>query len=104
MAKRLNLKGPGRCIFCGSFGLTKEHIWPQWSFNYVPKGENTKHTRGLVQSSNASPRIKGIRKIKRHNGAVNTTQIRVVCKIRCNSGWMSVLETSLVASRGETSV
>ena len=93
MPRRSNLKGPGRCIFCGSFGLTKEHVWPQWSFKYVPKGENTKHTRGLVQSSKASPKMKGLRKIKQHNGSVSTIQLRVVCRIRCNGGWMSALET-----------
>ncbi len=93
MPKRSNLKGPGRCIFCGSYGLTKEHIWPQWSFKYVPKGPNTTHVRGLVQSSKGSPRIKGVRRIKQHNGPVNTIQLRVVCRTRCNSGWMSILET-----------
>ncbi len=38
-------------------------------------------------------KIKGLRKIKQHNGSVSTIQLRVVCRIRCNSGWMSALET-----------
>ena len=95
MTKRSNLKEQGRCIFCEGYGLTKEHIWPQWSFKYVPKGLNKKHTRGLVQSSKATSQIRGVQKIKNYNGSVSTIQIRVVCGVRCNSGWMSALENKV---------
>lgn len=91
--KRSNLKPPGRCIFCGSLGVSKEHIWPQWSFKYVPKGENTRHTRGIFVSSNASPKIRGAREVRQHNGTVSTIQLKVVCERHCNNGWMSTLET-----------
>ncbi len=95
MPKRANLKGPGKCIFCGGPGLTKEHIWPQWSYKYVPKSTNTNHLRGVTVSSPSTLQLNNGSKVKRHNGAVNTIQIRVVCKSRCNNGWMSTLEESV---------
>jgi hypothetical protein len=83
-----------RCIFCGFVGkLSKEHIWPQWSFKYVPKGSNTVHTRGVFVSSKSTPKIKGAKSVKQHNGTVSTIRLQVVCPRNCNGGWMSVLET-----------
>src|SRR5947208_778698 len=35
--RRANLKPPGKCIFCGGRGLTKEHMWADWLRPYIPR-------------------------------------------------------------------
>jgi hypothetical protein len=77
------------CIFCGRSGLSREHIWPEWSYRYVPKLGRA-HTR-MRQRSVAG--ISGLSDQKRYQGDVNASRIKAVCK-DCNSGWMSRLEAS----------
>ena len=37
MAPVRRRKPPGRCIFCGKVGLTKEHMWADWLRSYIPR-------------------------------------------------------------------
>lgn len=90
--KRANLRPPGKCIFCGGGPVTLEHIWSEWTYHYVPVNPNIKHTRFHARSGKGSPNILGLTDDRAYPGSVNTRKMRVVCRIRCNSGWMSDVE------------
>ena len=83
-----------RCIFCGGFGLSKEHVWSKWTYALVPNKPTDTHRRGHYVSSRANPRIIERREIKAYQGNVNTIRLRVVCK-GCNNGWMSRLDSAV---------
>lgn len=76
------------CIFCGRSGLSREHIWSEWTYQYAPKEPNVTHIKYAEVSTpgNAS------RREKSYQGDVNTIKLRVVCERHCNNGWMSALE------------
>jgi hypothetical protein len=105
MSYSMNSK-PKVCIFCGATPLSKEHIWSEWTYRILPKVKGGLHIRGVVQTSSGSPKIKGIRKIKRYQGQVNTIQVKAVCaskksgtnnlgKVGCNNGWMNAQEEAV---------
>lgn len=86
-------KQPGKCIFCGGGGLTKQHVWPDWIKNVLPRAgsEHIQHTIGIkMKPPNFAILIPGLRFRKGHTGV---RKIRNVCKY-CNSGWMSQLENA----------
>ena len=81
------------CIFCGSSNrIHREHFISDWMKHYLPWHPRDSHVRGLVTSSRGTPRIKGIRAIKKHTGSITGIRLRAVCQDRCNGGWMSRLE------------
>src|SRR5690348_7049721 len=91
MPKRRNLKQPGKCIFCGRTGLSKEHVLSKWlrrlmishavgGHLVVPIGVGHGTSLPLVQK----PQLK--------QGSIFSKQVRVVCRIHCNNGWMDKLE------------
>jgi hypothetical protein len=47
-----------------------------------------------MQTSPATPKIRGVQQTREHAGAVISVKARVVCKT-CNNGWMSQLETQV---------
>ena len=88
-----NTKATGKCIFCGKGGLTKQHVWPDWLRNVVPRLNNTHEqskihvlTNLMNKSAHISPSLKN------YQGHQGVRKIRNVCKT-CNGGWMSRLET-----------
>jgi hypothetical protein len=94
------------CIFCGATPLSKEHLWSEWTYRILPKIKGGSHARGVIQTANSSPKIKGIRQIKTYQGQVNTIQVRAVCaskkgstnslgKVGCNNGWMNEQEQAV---------
>jgi hypothetical protein len=92
MAKRTNLKGPGRCIFCGAGGLSKEHIWSEWTYELVPPIPGGEHVKTVYQSAKHNPKITGVESSKQRQGSTNTIKLYAVCKTECNNGWMSRLD------------
>jgi hypothetical protein len=88
-SKRKNLKLPGRCIFCGSGRLSKEHFWPTWASPILPRGRENAY-RELKLTVTEKTRITK-RELRERQGDVSTKKIRVVCR-DCNSGWMGTLE------------
>lgn len=86
------MRPPGRCIFCGGGGLTKEHIWSEWTWPYfnAPKAEN--HSQGFyeVPLSDLSKPIRD--EVIRRQGDVQNFRLRVVCK-KCNNEWMSGVDS-----------
>lgn len=74
------------CIFCGSPGLTGEHIWADWLKNYIP--------REMESYSKASSIIhadRTVAHVKKQGGDPHSRKVKVVCG-GCNSGWMSQLQ------------
>ena len=82
-------KEPGRCIFCGRHGLSKEHIWSEWTHALVPRLPNAAHERVHIASSRIEAEI---HQRKKFQGSPNTIRLRKVCKYHCNNGWMSLLD------------
>ena len=89
--KRENLKPQRFCIFCGGGGLSREHVWPQWSAPYIPKRPNPSHKTSVFTSSPADPDSYQLKKTRQYQGDLRNMMIRVVCE-GCNNGWMSELE------------
>jgi hypothetical protein len=89
MVKRVNLKSPGKCIFCGGGNLTKEHVWSEWTHELIGKTLNVSHYEANYMTNPFVTRL--ARQMKRH-GHTATKKLRVVCG-DCNNGWMSGLES-----------
>lgn len=92
MAKgpKQNLKrGRRQCIFCRNFGVSKEHVFPDWLKKLFRRDDSTTHTYGTIDES----QIIGIPRIneKHRSGHAGSNTVRVVCE-HCNSGWLSQLE------------
>lgn len=86
-------KLPKRCLFCGQAGqITKEHAWPKWlgADIHVFPTQSTQ-TTGFGRSAEDVIKEKPNLVVSKQ-GSVLTTRIREVCA-RCNSGWMSRLES-----------
>lgn len=81
------MKLPGRCIFCGGFRLTKEHLFPNWLKALFPRDGSSTHTHGTVMW----PGGQQVVRTKKGQGHSGTKKLRVVC-MDCNRGWMSDLE------------
>lgn len=76
-----------RCIFCDGHPVTKEHMWPDWLRNYIPRTKSSFYSQsGILFRSSADT------KTRRHSGDPHSMRVRCVCA-RCNSGWMSVLQS-----------
>lgn len=85
--RRANLKGPGRCIFCGAFGLTHEHIWADWLKDYIPRDQ----PYHISRKADVSPYETESVSLERKTGDFHSRRVYCVCKA-CNSGWMSQLQ------------
>jgi hypothetical protein len=83
---------PGRCIFCGGFGLTKEHVLPDWLRSIFPRSPADTHTVGTVDWINL-PTVGPIPLPGRsqRQGQAGSKKVKVVCK-SCNTGWLSAME------------
>jgi hypothetical protein len=86
---------PGRCVFCGNTGMTKQHIWPDWMKNVLPRAESTttRHQINFDYPDSGAPFDKvALRpQLAFKQGHAGTLKIRRVCA-SCNGGWMSRLE------------
>lgn len=83
-------KPAGKCIFCGQGNLSKEHLWPQWSFEYLPKfRSHTTIEQRFTYSVKNDPDPDSIK--RERQGQTWSKTLRVVC-VSCNTGWMSQIE------------
>ena len=82
-------RGRRKCIFCGKFQVSREHVLPAWLKELFPRDEHSTHTFGTINPSS----IIGIPRIvqRKRPGHSGTAKVRVVCE-SCNSGWLSRLE------------
>jgi len=85
-------KPPGRCIFCGAYGLTREHVLPDWLRAIFPRLSTDTHTFGSFDWE-ATPDITQTIAATRNRaqGQVGSKKVRVICK-GCNNGWLSQME------------
>lgn len=86
---------PKNCIFCGHPDISKEHIWSKWTYKYVPTVPGAYNVQTTILSARHDPKVTAVNTTKQRQGSVNTIKIKAVCRIHCNNGWMSVLETSV---------
>jgi hypothetical protein len=85
-------KPPGRCIFCGNGGTTKQHIWPGWLKSVVPRTfANHKQVRGRTGFTSGDEPLVAESRVAHRQGDPGTRRLRMVCR-GCNNGWMSRLE------------
>jgi len=81
-------KPPGRCIFCDSLGVTKEHMWADWLRDYIPR-EMSSHATSFEKIHLRST----ARMFQRRTGDPHSRRIKCVCR-DCNNIWMSQLQES----------
>jgi hypothetical protein len=94
-------KRSGHCIFCGSSGMSKEHLFSDWLRELFPRSAADTHTIG--ESRDGEPLR--LRQRQNHSGS---KKVRVVCK-KCNNGWISIVDDAAKAVvlpliRGEAAV
>lgn len=88
-------KSQGTCVFCGGFGLTKEHVIPKWIRPLLSDGPAS-HTR-LTQTFAANPlksKIPALGPEISRQGYLFNTKLRMVCK-DCNEGWLNTCEQEI---------
>jgi hypothetical protein len=97
--RRKHLKPPGSCIFCGSPGLTQEHIFSEWMHPFFPL--DARYSRNGVMTSGFVPvgdKYKySVQQNMLRQGSIFTKKLKVVCGKRddttkCNNTWMSGIE------------
>jgi hypothetical protein len=73
-----------RCIFCGRTDLSREHVWSEWTHNFIRKSGSMNMKATIKRPKRGQPH--------KEEADIITLQLRVVCKKHCNSGWMNLLE------------
>jgi hypothetical protein len=68
------------CIFCGDRPTNKEDIWPKWIGRYL----GHRPTNSYLRAASGLERT--------FKGMSYSARAKVVCKDRCNGGWMKGLE------------
>src|SRR3954447_892288 len=96
--RRTSVKPAGKCIFCEGGAepgnpMTKEHIWSNWMAPYLPGTQADTYYEFMENLTNKVVPV-GKRFERYRQGGSKTKRVKAVCK-RCNSGWMSVLETKV---------
>ncbi|WP_457425661.1 hypothetical protein [Roseateles sp. P5_E7] len=87
-------KAPARCVFCGAFGVTKQHVWADWMNDLTDELET-----GSAQNLIRSDFLPGGRvaifapQLRFPRGPFRTKKIRRMCG-KCNGGWMSEIENN----------
>lgn len=72
------------CMFCGGTGLTQEHVWPRWLDGAVGRKVTFGYRHGTAGSEP---------KALEWTARGFTHTVGDVCR-RCNSGWLSQLESA----------
>jgi len=94
------------CVLCGRPDVTKEHVFPQWLLDVIPRkgaipGGKIIHRWDAPPGSESEDREWEAHQL--------TFQAKVVCQNECNGGWMSKLENGarpflepMIQGRGRT--
>ena len=93
--RRKSLSPPGKCIFCGTYGLTKTHIWPEWLGRLLPFGDahEQAHISRTAPSATEDRSETAFR--RRRQGCVFSLKPFIAYK-DCNTGWMARFEAEMV--------
>ncbi len=88
-------KPPGRCIFCDGFGLSKEHVLPDWLRSIFPRLATDTHTFNAASWLNL-PTVGMVPLPSKKSGQGHSLskKVRVVCE-QCNTGWMHAMEDAV---------
>ena len=78
---------PNICVYCGSAGVTKEHIRGAWSVRHAPRLGRTSHT--LVKTDKFDPSIvlSQTKGPGDRPGTPRSQTLKIACRA-CNNGWM----------------
>jgi hypothetical protein len=82
------------CIFCGNNANSKEHIWPDWLKDYVPRLFSERIHQASTNRWDKEQKklvIETFRESVRP-GDPHAQKLRIVCS-KCNGGWMSQLQS-----------
>ena len=78
----------GKCIFCDSSGLTREHIWADWLKAYVPRDiVNHNRFKAVIHKDRTDTSS------KHQSGDPRSRKVKCVCG-PCNNVWMSGIQTA----------
>ena len=87
MAKERKVQKRNFCLFCGSTGMSKEHIWSDWLSDVLPTTDV--HNQNITYSPFHLKADVGAERVTKQ-GSLLQRKIRKVC-VRCNTGWMSTI-------------
>jgi hypothetical protein len=77
-----------RCIFCGGFGMSREHIWGDWLKHHVAVNL-PKHSMGTLIVN--APGTRNVSTVHIRAGDPLRSRVRVVCET-CNNTWLSAIQ------------
>jgi len=77
-----------RCVYCGSTGVTKEHLWGKWTARHLPRRStgSSQWVSRVIDLSDHHLLQHGEGRMTRP-GDPRSQQLRIVCA-KCNNGWM----------------
>ena len=93
-AHHMPKKPPGRCIFCNDTGLSDEHLLPnKWMRRIFQRGaSDLRKYRTKAGTIKDRTLFEPTRLENIIGGSIFSITLHVVCKTRCNNGWMHNLE------------
>lgn len=80
-------KTPGKCVFCGGTGVTKEHIWADWIKNVIPGSPTNTQITSYQMPDYSTKTLYVVPAAKERQGRLDQRKIRNVCG-GFNNGWM----------------
>ena len=92
--------GTRTCGFCGSSGVNREHLWPEWLADVIVTSRGPRAFDAEIERGGETHRFR--------NPALEI-KVRMPCKA-CNEGWMSRLENDVkpfmtgMVDEGETTI
>lgn len=93
---------PRKCTFCRGGGpgnpITGEHVWSEWMHQYLksdPSSYRVEMSGRLIRATRNSIATRR-KETKKKGEKVISLKVRTVCK-KCNSGWMSRIETEVAS-------
>jgi hypothetical protein len=81
-----------RCIFCGGTPVNSEHLFSEWISKIVPRVTQRHFREERKDSATQNIRTAGTYQSRRIEGDIASRKLKAPCR-KCNSGWMSCLET-----------
>ncbi len=81
---------PLACIWCGTRPTNKEHVFPKWLSNVLPRMPKT-----LLNTTNMRLTSSGTQNVWPGGGASPELTAKVACEA-CNGGWMGRIESAAI--------
>lgn len=84
-------KPPGRCIYCGSLGVTKAHVYNEWIRDRIPRVIDRTSQAIILAAVRDDETLSVLSEPRFRRGSLQDMQFRNVCG-KCNGGWVSRIE------------